>query len=49
MTIDQLEIEYARSTTELSTIEFEKYLEDIRRWASMKLSCYIPLPNEYDY
>ncbi len=35
-----------KSTAELSTVEFEKYLSEIRQWASMELGCYIPLPNE---
>ena len=34
------------STKKLSTIKFEEYLENIRRWASIELSCVIPLPNE---
>ena len=38
-----------RSTTTLSTMEFEDYLEKIRIWASTELSCNIPLPNEVDF
>lgn len=38
-----------RSTTALTTIEFEKYMSDIREWASITLSCYVPEPNEVDY
>ena len=41
--------EYVESTTELSTVEFEEYLEKIRQWASDPdegINCYIPLPNE---
>jgi len=38
-----------RSTTTLSTVEMEKYLEDIRRWSSVYLSCYIPQPNELEF
>ena len=38
-----------RSTTELSTTEFEKYLEEIRMWAAQLLGFYIPLPNEVDF
>ena len=34
------------SSTKLKTDEFEKYLEDIRRFAAERLSCIIPLPNE---
>lgn len=36
-----------KSTTELSTVEMEKYLEDCRRDASLH-GIYIPLPNEVD-
>lgn len=38
-----------RSTTALTTIEFEEYLEKIRQWAMEKLNCYIPLPNEVEF
>lgn len=34
------------STTELDTTSMEEYLRNIREWASLKLNCYIPLPNE---
>lgn len=40
---------YPESTAELSTKEFEEYLEKIRQWASDPdegVNCYIPLPNE---
>ena len=40
------EINVSKSTTELSTIEFEEYLSNIRQWASMELGIYLPLPNE---
>jgi hypothetical protein len=36
-----------RSTSKLSTEEFEKYVEEIRRWAITELDVYIPSPNEY--
>lgn len=36
------------STTELSTKEFEEYLEQVRRWAAIALSVQIPLPNEVE-
>jgi hypothetical protein len=42
-------LETVRSTTKLSTVEFEDYLEKIRRWASKEHNCYIPLPNECDF
>jgi hypothetical protein len=38
-----------RTTTNLDTIQFEDYLEKIRRWASMRLDFYIPLPNEFEW
>jgi hypothetical protein len=34
------------SSAKLKTDEFEKYLEDIRRFAAEKLNIIIPLPNE---
>jgi hypothetical protein len=41
-------LETMRSTTKLSTVEFEDYLEKIRRWAIKEHNCRIPLPNECD-
>ena len=41
-------VTFSRSTTELDTSEFEKYINDIREWASSMLNCYIPLPSEID-
>lgn len=40
-----------KSTTDLSTIEFEDYLTRVREWAKDFLECFIPLPNEtqFDY
>jgi len=35
-----------RSTTDLSTLEFEEYLEKIRRFASEFLGMFIPDPND---
>lgn len=35
-----------KSTTELSTSEFEEYLESIRQWASIEYGVIIPEPNE---
>lgn len=40
------ERDIVRSTASLSTAGFEKYCEDIRRWAAVELSIYLPLPNE---
>ena len=37
---------FVQSTTKLKTTEFEAYMEECRRWASMELQVYIPLPNE---
>lgn len=41
--------EVTRSTTLLSTIEFEDYLAKCRAWTSMELNTYIPEPNEVEY
>lgn len=38
---------FARSTTKLSTIDMEIYLECIRAWALSEFSIYLPLPNEF--
>ena len=38
-----------RSTADLSTVEFENYMSEIREWASIEMGCYIPLPNEVKY
>jgi len=40
------EIAISRSTTGLTTAEFEDYTKQIREWASEKLGINIPLPNE---
>lgn len=37
-----------KSTSTLNTLEFEDYLENIRRFASLELNIYVPLPNEYE-
>lgn len=42
-----------KSTQELTTVEFEEYLSQIRQWASLPvedegLGLYIPLPNEVE-
>lgn len=42
-------LETVKSTTNLTTIEFEEYTENIRRFAATKLNIQIPLPNEVDY
>lgn len=38
-----------KSTTDLSTVEFEAYMTKIREWASIEFQMYIPEPNEVDY
>jgi len=38
-----------RSTTELSTVEFEEYMSKIRMWASSEWEVNIPEPNEVDW
>ena len=38
-----------RSTTELTTVEMEEYIDNIRRWASIEMNIYIPEPNEYEH
>lgn len=35
-----------RSTASMNTLEFEKYLEDIRVWASTEMGITIPLPKK---
>lgn len=35
-----------RSTTDLSTVEFETYLKRIREWASVEMNILLQLPNE---
>lgn len=37
---------FTKSTTELTTIEFEEYLENVRKLAIEFYDCLIPLPNE---
>lgn len=37
----------ARSTTELTTSEFNEYVDQIRLWSNRDLNIYIPEPNEY--
>ncbi len=41
-----IEVDYVKSTRDLSTKEFEDYLGEIRIWASADLNCSIPEPNE---
>lgn len=37
-----------RSTADLTTVEFEEYIERIRQWASSELAIWIPEPHEQD-
>jgi len=39
---------FVQSTTQLNTKEFEEYMENIRRFASVEMSVWIPEPGE-DY
>ena len=48
VTIAGSEVPIVRSTTELNTVEFEKYTAEIRRWATQELDCQIPEPQEID-
>jgi hypothetical protein len=45
---DRGPIPTVRSTTDLSTVEFEDYLSRIREWASMEFGIVLPLPNEVE-
>ena len=45
---DRPELPTVRSTTTLTTGEFERYLEAVRTWASIEQGVFIPLPNEVD-
>lgn len=38
--------QFVKTTTKLKTVEFEEYLEKIRRFAAMDLNIYLPVPNE---
>lgn len=40
------EVEFVRSTASLTTVEMERYLRDIREWASIERGLWIPEPNE---
>jgi hypothetical protein len=41
-----VEVRWIKSSSELSTTEFEEYLEKCRKWAAEFLQLPIPLPNE---
>ena len=40
------QIEYIKTTTKLTTVEFETYLEKCRQFAAEQFDTYIPNPNE---
>jgi len=44
--VDKSKLTFTKATKELSTSEFESYLEQIRRFAKNELGINIPLPNE---
>lgn len=44
ITLKGREVEIAKTTTDLSTEEFEAYLERVRAWASTELGIEIPTP-----
>lgn len=39
-------VKKVKSTTKLSTVEFNEYVEKIIRWAAQFLGLYVPLPQE---
>ena len=39
-------VKKVKSTTKLSTVEFNEYVDNVIKWAAMFLGVYIPLPNE---
>ena len=49
VTLAGKEVEIAKSTTSLSTQEFEEYQDRIRAFAATDLNMTIPLPNEIDF
>lgn len=42
-------IEMIGSTTELTTVEFNAFIEDIAKWSAEYLSCVIPEPGQQTY
>ena len=38
--------DYVKSTTELSTMEYEEYLDSVRQFAAQEFDFQIPMPNE---
>jgi hypothetical protein len=39
-------VEVPMSTADMNTADFEKFMGQIRMWASAELNCYVPEPNE---
>ncbi len=39
-------LEYTKSTTELSTVEFIEYMDQVQQWASEEFDVYLPDPGE---
>ena len=46
VTIGSKTIERTPSTTELSTVEFNNFIDDVTRYVAEELGLYVPLPNE---
>jgi len=49
LSYENLGEKFVKSTTKLNTKQMEEYLENVRRFATMELSCFIPLPNETEF
>lgn len=47
--VDAKPIPFVRSTADMTTKEFEDYMEKVRTWAQVKYDVKIPLPNEVDF
>ena len=46
VTIAGVEVEARKSTSDLSTVDFQAYIEHVRAFAAMELQIVIPLPSE---
>lgn len=40
------EVKVVRPSSSLSTIEWEKWMKEIRQWADLEIGAYLPEPNE---
>lgn len=47
--IDHEKVPSVKSSTDLSTVEWEDLMSRIRQWASIEFALYIPEPNEAPY